>query len=242
MKKSCLSAALVLTAIMVVAQESPRAYRSAIKLYNLTDWEDYTVNGAYNDTNFYVHRDFALRILHPTIAYQWQSNKGHYHEIELITLQVAHTERFTKSSTPAMGNTSQTVVSEITTRAALSVRYEYQMSLRPQHERPWDLSLGVGVNPYYFFQIYSAEISTVFPTSVSTFGTRVFAVPRFTWHLSPRIFLDVNIPICLGEYRHQSRYNESPVIPISERRKGEIDFTAMPALYSGRIGIGVKLN
>lgn len=242
MKIYCLSAAFVLVALNAIAQESPREYSRALKLYNLTDWERYSDSWTLRDTNFFNLEQSSLRIFHPTIAYQWQSKKGNYHELELISFQLSNREEAVEAATPATGTNSQLIQSEITFAAGLSLRYEYQISIRPKDEKPWDFSVGVGLNPYYFYQRFSAEISTMFPTSVSTFGTRVFAIPRFTWHLSPRVFLDVNLPICMGEYRHQYRYDESPVLQVSERGQRAIDYSLFPALFSGRIGIGIKLN
>jgi hypothetical protein len=241
MKWSCLTTALLLFALSANGQESNREYTRAVKLYNLIDWESYSTSWTDSDTNFFNPTQSSLRIFHPTIAYQWQSKKGNYHELELITLRLSHEEHILKSASPSSGASSQIAESMIVSQFGFSVRYEYQMDLIAKDKKPWDFSLGLGINPYYFYQISRSELTTIFPTSLSTFGTRLFAVPRFSWHLSPRFFLDVNVPICLGEYRHQYHYDENPAFAISERGRRQVDFSTLPALFSGRIGIGFKL-
>lgn len=241
MKIPCLSAAFVLAALIASAQESKRDYSRAIKVYNLTDWESYSESWTQLDTNYFRSEESSLRIFHPTIAYQWQSKKGNYHELELISLNLSREKHMLETGSPATGTASLLETGVTTYRAALSVRYEYQVSLRPKDEKYWDFSIGLGVNPYLFYQLNHPQVSSIFPTSLLTFGTRVYGVPRFVWHVSPRIFLDVNVPVCLAEYRHQYHYDETPTIPIPERGRNNIEFSTLPALFSGRIGMGFKL-
>lgn len=124
---------------------------------------------------------------------------------------------------------------------ALSFRYEYQWSFDKDPTRKVSFSLGLGFNPYFFQYSRTPILTTEFPDRDQIFGVRAFAIPRLSWHISPRFYVDFNLPFCLAEYRYHGIYNEDPVIPLDDRKLQNTDLTALPNYFSGRIGIGVKL-
>jgi len=241
MNRICFTAALTLFALSTAAQEStPRAKRSLV-VYNLTDWEKYSFSEGTGDSIFLRTGESSLRIFHPTIAYRWEEHKGRYHEVELINFHLSTKEHSVQPVVPTTGAAESAVEGEQITRLAFSARYEYQTSIRYNEDRPWGFSIGMGINPYYFLHTVRPLVTTNFPERVHVFGTRLYAVPRFTWHISERIFLDVNLPFCVGEFRLRYHYDENPVLAINERGRRTAEFSTLPALFSGRIGLGFKL-
>lgn len=241
MNRVQLTIALLLLAFAAKGQESAPRHARALKIYNLTDWERYSHSDDGGDTSFLRTTESGLRIFHPTIAYRWEQRKGRFHEVELIDFRFSSREKSVRPLTPHTGVTASATAGEQIMQAALSVRYEYQTYIRHKEDRPWQISLGLGINPYYFLHLLQPLVTTHFPERVHTAGMRLHAVPRFTWHLSERLFLDVNLPFCIAELRFQHRYDETPTIPIDERGSLLSEFNTFPALFSGRIGVGFKL-
>lgn len=241
MNRVQLAAALLLLAFAAKGQESSPRQTSALKIYNLTDWQRYSYSESQKEDVFLRTTESNLRIFHPTFAYRREQRKGRYHEFELTELHFFAREESAQPVTAQTGAPGAVQEGEQVIRLAFSVRYEYQMSIGYDEEKSWDFSVGLGINPYYFFQDVMPSVTTDFPERLHITGARLFAVPRFIWNLSPRMFLDVNLPICLSEFRHRYHYDESPTIPVGERGTAVTEFSTLPALFSGRIGLGFKL-
>lgn len=84
-------------------------------------------------------------------------------------------------------------------------------------------------------------MSTSFPTSENYFGIRVFVTPRLTYFLTSKLFIDVNIPLCFFDMYYHTDKENNPSLPISERTNSTYNFNQFPKIFSGRIGIGIKL-
>jgi len=65
-------------------------FKSALKVYNLATFEEQTKSRGLNDSFSYriQNSSTSLKILHPTIAFQWKSKKNNFHEIELTSLVI----------------------------------------------------------------------------------------------------------------------------------------------------------
>ena len=63
-------------------------YKYALKIYNLTTYEEQLKSKRLNDTSSYRYQytNTTLQILQPTIAFQWKTKKNNLHEIELTSL------------------------------------------------------------------------------------------------------------------------------------------------------------
>lgn len=241
MNRTCFTAGLALLAFGAAGQDAAPKLQRSLLVYNLTDWERYSHSDDGGDTSFFRTAESMLRIFHPTIAYRWEQRKGRFHELELIDFRFSAREKTVRPVAPSAGVSASAMAGEQITQAALSVRYEYQTYIRHRENRPWQISLGLGINPYYFLHLLQPLVTTHFPERVHTAGMRLHAVPRFTWHFAERLFLDVNLPVCVAELRFQHRYDETPTLPIDERSSLLSEFNTFPALFSGRIGLGFKL-
>ncbi len=56
-------------------------YKYALKIYNLTTYEEQLKSTRLNDTSSYRYQytNTTLQILQPTIAFQWKSKKNNLH-------------------------------------------------------------------------------------------------------------------------------------------------------------------
>jgi hypothetical protein len=223
-------------------QNTNLEYKYAFKIYNLTTYDEYERSRKITDTssNQVDYTTTTLQILHPTIAFQWKTKKNNFHEVELTSFILGKlvTKTEYKDDTTNNGQ-SESGFDLVTT--AISARYEYILNFNKSKESKFVPSLGFGINPYYRQNNYSPEISSSFPISEIYLGVKVFITPRLTYYLSSKIFIDVNIPICFFDIYFLSEKENNPAVPIQEQTINTFNLNGFPKVYSGRIGVGLKL-
>jgi len=213
-------------------------YKYAIKFYNLATYEDYGKSGS--DTNPYPFRytSTRLRILHPTFAFQWKTNKNNFHEVELTSFMLGITGKDSENDTTSSG---QSINGNELITTSISVRYEFILNFSKLKNTKLVPSLGFGINPYYGQFSYLPGIQTEFHTSEKYFGAKVFVTPRITYYLSSKVFFDLNIPLCFFDTYFQSYKDENPELSLKERTTNTFSFDAFPKIFSVRVGVGLKL-
>jgi hypothetical protein len=217
-------------------------YQSGLKLYNTSIFEEQSKSMLVSDTSSvrFQYTNTNSQILHPSIAFQWKSKTNNFHEIELTNfmLNKVGTKTAYVSDTSASG---QLVSGEYITNTAFSLRYEYIVVFNKSKDSQVVPSIGFGVNPYFRRSSISYESSTSFPSSNQNIGLRTFVTPRITYFLTSKLFLDVNIPICLFDNFISTESIDNPAVPISQREISSYNFNQFPKFISGRVGIGLKL-
>lgn len=217
-------------------------YKRAIKFYNLTTIEDQTRSIRLNSTSAsrYQYTSNTFQILHPTIAFQWASKKSNFHEIELTRLMLGKTSTKTEIVNDSTNNT-QTLSSGNLLTTVIAARYEYILTFNKSKERQFVPSIGFAIHPYYHQNNYSPTNPNALPTSDLSIGLKSFVIPRITYFVTSKFFIDVNIPLCFFDTYYSSYQENNPVIPIQDRTTNSFNFSGFPKFFSGRLGIGVKL-
>jgi hypothetical protein len=241
MKNNIVVVAIVLSFMSVQSQNTNLEYKYAVKAYNLTSYYETIRSGlTYPDsTGITTNTTENLRILHPTLAFQWQNAKSNFHELELTSFQVGKLSTQTVLS-GGSGISSLTAGSNVIT-TDIAFRYEYIMNFRKSGSQKLIPSLGVGGNPYYRLYKYQPKVSSEFPASQQDIGLCIFSAPRLTYYMSSRIFFDINIPVCIFDFNYLVNKQENPELELSERTTAEINIDMFPKILSGRVGIGLKL-
>lgn len=226
----------------IKAQNTNLDYSGALKISNLTSYEAYststspdTVSSSYQQT---THT--ALTVFHPTVAYQWKTDKNNFHEVELTGLMLAN-----KRSQTVLKNDSSNIDPTIggmkTLTAELSLRYEYILTFSKMKESKLVPSVGFALNPFYRQSSNTPVLSNMFPSSEKQFGIRAFITPRITYFMTQKIFLDLNIPLCFSEFNYTALRQANPLIPADYRTTSTLNFYQFPKFVSARIGIGIKI-
>jgi len=65
--------------------------------------------------------------------------------------------------------------------------------------------------------------------------------PLLSYYLTSKLFIDINIPICLGEIYYTIDKNEHPALRIEQRSISSVNIREFPKIFNGRIGIGLKI-
>lgn len=230
-----LSAALVLTALSIpaIAQTSSIG-KYQIKLYALTTTNAIGVNSTYNRSQYATSYVFFNHILNPTFAVNKQTNKGNRHEVELTAFAVNETSNRTTYSNPG---TSQIATGGSVQESKFALRYEYiYVFLKDKRFQP---SIGGAISPYYAKYNFTPLTTAAYPFKEYAFGVQTFIIPRITYNISKRFFLDLNIPLKITENQFSSRYEYNPT--EQNNTSNNNSFTAFEDMFYARLGIGVNI-
>lgn len=217
------------------------SYKYAVKLYNLTTFEDKSKSELdIVSIKSYEITSNELQILHPTVAFLWKTKKNNFHEMELtnFSLDRVDTEKALKDS---LENTYTTISGAEIITTYISVRYEYILNLNKSNDTRFVPSVGFGINPYYRQINQMPKVSDQYRTSEKFLGARAFIIPRLTWYFSPKFFADIDIPICIFDLYFQSDNDQDPRLSVEEQTTNIVNFDAFPKFFSGRLGIGLRI-
>jgi hypothetical protein len=229
------------TAAAVFGQKDTN-YRFSIKLYNLATLdhtEEFRPTYPRGMTFNHITTD-DLQLLHPAIAFQWKTKKHNFQEVELSELKWDHTGSssiITNDST----KTTLLVAGDEVARSSVMARYEYILTLGKK--KSWKLSpaIGFAASPYYTSYHFSPRTSPSFPESRTDLGLRVFVVPHLTWSFGKRMYLDMNVPVCVSDLVYVRERKADPLIPDELHRTEQFDMSILPRYFSARVGIGIKI-
>lgn len=235
--KSIVTSLLVLSCCSAYAQNRYLDYKYAAKLYNLTTVAD--KNQLYRDSN-YVRTASFDKIAYPAAAFQIATKKKNFHEIELSDLTIGRSDELTERIYPDQ-TTTEPVSGALTTVTSIAVRYEYIQMFGKKKDHKLIPAIGLAAMPYY--NRYSTEpaISALFPTRDNLFGIRGFIVPRLNYHISKRVYLDLNVPVNIFDAQQHGTNTLNSALPAEQRTTSSFNFNALPGYYSVRFGVGVKL-
>lgn len=219
----------------LIAQNANLDYRNALKVYNHFSYSNTTDESASNVS--YSHKSFSF--FNPTIAYQWKTAKGNLHEISLSDLYINHSEDEREYNDPIL---QQNVVDRgQSTTSRIALGYEYIVNFAKNSD--WKLIPSVGFMTESSFTQgkYESMSSTDYTSSRATFGLGVFMVPRATWYMNDRFFLDLNLPVKIFSSSFTRNKIDLPTLNTEDRISNESNYTFFPSLFAMRIGIGIKL-
>lgn len=240
MKKKLLILILLIIVVKIGwTQNTTLDYKSALKIYNLTSFDEQTISRKLTASSpLYQYTNTTLQILHPTIAFQWQSKKNNFHEIELTSFMLGKIGTTTDTITT---NIAQTISGGDLTITSISLRYEYILNFNKSKDSKFFPSIGFGINPYYRQINNSPKTSSSFHTSDINIGMRAFVIPRISYFLTSKLFFDVNIPLCFFDTSYYAGKEDNPAFSLLERTTNTYKFSLFSKVFSGRIGIGIKL-
>lgn len=218
----------VLFSIPAFAQEQKKGSEIAIKLYNQT-----TFNINLNNPFFYIkpiQNNVDIKFLQPTIAIALENRGNNIHEFEVTDLNWSKNSGFFVSNTEGHW-----------TQIAIALRYEYKLMLNKKRAKNWQPSLGFGASPFYNRINFTPRKSIDYPIKQTDFGISAFVIPGINYKLSHKVFLDANVPICLGMATSYRSKVINPNMSATSQRESLFSYDGGIPKISFRIGIGVKI-
>jgi hypothetical protein len=211
--------------------------RYAVKLYNITSWEKQQEpfqQGIFMGKT--TEKEFQL--LHPSLAFRIKNAKNNFHEIELTELEVG--KENSVSEVDYNGIVIPIQGSNIT-NTTIAVRYEYTLNFNKKKNSRFMPALGLAIMPYYQRTNFTPVLSTQYPVANTHIGAKGYLVPRLNYAISSRLFLDLNIPICITDTYMEMVNTKNPNITQQEQKHETGNFDGVPNRYSFRIGLGLTI-
>ena len=241
MKRSVIIALTVFYCNGTIAQEEGnknRDYNHAIKLYTTWMLNPYT-GVRLNDNASYVRQSSMYDYVHPSVAVMLRNRDKNYHELELTPISITSTELGSILHGP--GGVPEYHPSYHLAATRLAVRYEFIVPLIKQRPATFLPGVGLAVMPYFSRNKLTPFSPVHVPRTTSVLGARAFIVPRLQINLSKRIFIDVNIPLCLADFSTTRQNIQNPTLPVGAQRYTIADVRLLPKFYTARLGVGVKI-
>ncbi len=176
-------------------------------------------------------RDFNI---FPGISFAFHGKKGHFQEAGLVRLS------FDRSEFETIDN-GITIRGAVTRNFEARVRYDYNFKLAGPAEGKWKLYVGPSISPYYRRETNEPKISTSFHRISWSLGSYLSLLARSTIALSPKVLLDINIPLNIASLEYRRYRVDNPNIPLSQQHADDFDAEAVPTYLEFRMGIGIKL-
>ncbi|RYD55664.1 MAG: hypothetical protein EOP56_15210 [Sphingobacteriales bacterium] len=211
--------ALTLMAANVQAQDTIQPYRYSAKVYAHIQYQ--------RDANPVFSTSQAL--VKPAYAFQMKTAKGNAHEFELFNFML----NANKSGSP--GNIYKTRATSIV------LKYEYIINMMKKRNSKLAPAIGLGAAPYFYHTRGIPTASSHFPYRNSSFGFSGLLIPRVTYNVTTRLYLDVNIPITILDMDHRSNKFSDPTLPVAQRTSSLTSFNMLPSQpFTARIGLGIR--
>ena len=136
----CIAMMLVKT---TAAQNPNTDYKFGVKVYNLTQYEESEKSDpeSLGTHNFFLYKSKNLKVLHPTMAFQWKSKKNNFHEVEITDLQLENKGTVDESENDS-SKTNVKIYEDKVVQTSIAARYEYILVFNKKKEGLfllWDL-------------------------------------------------------------------------------------------------------
>jgi hypothetical protein len=223
-------------------QDTDQKTKFSIKLSNLTSFEEFQLVNYWDNvpaTSDSYYDFLNHRILNPTIALQIRTKTNNFHEIELINLTIDKID-FIESYYNELYNTTNPRRSYLQTNMNISLKYEYIYTLTKSNEKKFLPSIGLGVNPHFQRITNMPVYSNDWKTDRNIFIIRLQVIPRITYFLTSKLFVDFNLPITIADFKYMNYhiYNHSIIESLKTSEVNKTSF--LPFYYCGEIGVGFR--
>jgi hypothetical protein len=238
MKELCLGAALLLAATAGHAQNKNLEGKYAVKLYNTTSWQEQEssfASGIFQGTT--NRKDF--RLLHPSAAFRITNKRNNMHEIELTQLELGSVREVSSVNGPS--GTTIPISGGKTTQTNIALRYEYIINFMKKKNSRLMPALGLALMPYLERSSFVPALSTSYPATATGLGTKAWVIPRISYAISSKFFIDLNVPLCITDVNVQWNNQQNPNLTQGEQKSEVSNFEGAPQNYSVRLGIGLKV-
>jgi hypothetical protein len=186
----------------------------------------------------------------PSIGWVKYRKNGQFREISLTQIkvlqEVSETQNKLFNTLDSFGNIIA-LAGDIPGRglttwiAQLGVRIEWNFPIYYREKRNLAGFIGISTDPFLFFEKTKPVLSASFPARTAQLSNTFSLIPRLTYALSNRLFVDLNVPISFTTLNLNYQYVDSPILPKYARET--LNFRAhFPSNFWGiRVGLGYKI-
>ena len=170
----------------------------------------------------------------PGLSLSIPHKQNNFHEIGIMNISYDRNKEKT-------GDDTQITSGAIEKDLLIRFRYDYNFSLSGSPGSKWKVYLGPSFSPYYARNVFEPFISTQFYKVNWAIGSHIALLARSIVELSPKILLDINVPVNLATLEFQYTRESNPNLPVSRQRVNELSLEGLPSYFEFRVGLGVRI-
>lgn len=170
----------------------------------------------------------------PGLSLSIPHKQNNFHEIGIMNISYDRNKEKT-------GDDTQITSGAIEKDLLIRFRYDYNFSLSGSPGSKWKVFLGPSFSPYYARNVFEPFISTQFYKVNWAIGSHIALLARSIVELSPKILLDINVPVNLATLEFQYTRESNPNLPVSRQRVNELSLEGLPSYFEFRVGLGVRI-
>jgi hypothetical protein len=228
-------------------KETPQ-YKHALKGY-LTIMETNKTN-ILTDSTRQQTTNLSKTTLLPSISWVTFRKNGRFREMGITQFKVMHESTQTQNelfqTRDSLGNLIPVSVSfpgrgSAIWSAQLGTHFEWNFPIYYRETHSFACFFGISTAPSLYFAKTTPFSSASFPSRVFELSNNLSLIPRMTYMVSNRLFLDMNIPISFTTFDVNYYHVDSPILPTYARTT--LNFRAyLPTnFWAIRFGIGYKI-
>lgn len=165
-------------------------------------------------------------------------SNGNFHEFELQHLAFG---KFSNLNCFSNGTSGGYFFGYIGKAFNTAFRYEYNVLLNHSDSK-WRAYLGLGATAFYSRHAQFPEVSSIFPTKNTDWGTRLSVVPRLSYSINEKWFVELNIPITVMALNINHSFVDNPSYTQQQKKLSTITSELFPHYYEFKFGVGRRFN
>ncbi len=228
-------------------KETPQ-YKYAFKGYlTFSDDKKTSILTTTDSTRTQTTTQFQSAIL-PSIGWSKFRKNGRFTEINLTRLRFDYQESKTENKVFQRDSFGNLVpAGDIPTRGtklwtnAIGLRFEWNFPVFHLENNDFNAYLGISTDPSVYFQKTESFSSAAFPTQIFDISNTFTCIPRLTYAVSNRLFIDLNIPISFFTFGVNYNYQDNPTLHNYARSTTNLTAYYPTNIWALRIGIGYKI-
>jgi hypothetical protein len=241
---------LCLTTHSISAQNDKKGtpqYKYAFKGYLniLADNKTITLT---DDTSRTQINSSKKRTIFPTIGLSRFRGNGRFFEMGVTRLSFNYQELSTENKVFQRDSLGNIVPGgDVPTRGAkvwtdnIGLRFEWNFPFYYKENRDFNTYLGISMDPSVYFQKNESLNSAAPSTRIFELSNTLTVIPRITYSLSSRCFLDLSVPISFTTFDINYKFDSDPRLPISARETIDLGTRLPTHIWVIRLGLGYKI-
>jgi hypothetical protein len=229
-------------------KETPQ-YKNAFKGYlNLLDGRKTTI--ITDDTSFRETIKTHNRALLPTIGWSKYRKNGRFTEIGITRMKFDYDYKSKEWQLlfyrDTLGNfipIQQNVIipeTEIWTNT-VGLRFEWNFPFFHEEGKRFQSFLGISTDPTLSYQKINTVFTSFYSSRVLALSNSITVIPRITYALSNRFFLDINAPISFITLNVNYKVDKNPTLPSYARETVNFRAHLPTTIWAIRFGIGYRI-
>ncbi len=218
------------------AKKDKKETTKYLKVYLETSYEaEKTIS---QDNNYVNINEFKRFNIYPSFAFSKTKTNGRFFEMSFSLNNLEYSDNVT--TTTPVSSPNITVSARGATSFSLAVGSRFEWAWRMLESEKSKFYVGISANPIFSYNKSVPYTTSSFPFYKFALTTNISIVPRWCWHLTDRLLLDVNVPLTFLQGEATYAYTANPVLPTFARTTNEVlaNFVFKPQF---RIGFGVKI-